>query len=402
MDVDIVGVAVGGDGLGRIADGRVIFVSGALPGEKVRVRITQEKKSLLRGAIVEVLEASPDRQVPWCPHVADGCGGCGWQHVSPGAQLRLKREMVLDSLRRTAKVDSADADRLVRLGPDLPDRGVRTTLRAAVGQGVLGMRAYHTNEVVPITSCGVAHELLDQMLWNMSVPSRGDELEVRVGVASGEHTVRVITSDDEAPQRTQSETQDAFVVHETVAGSSFRVSAPSFFQTSLVGAEALVKLVDAAAGTASKGQTLIDLYGGVGLFAGTVGKRFDAVVVVEISSSSCSDARYNLARHRDAQIVQRDVVRWRLAKPLGVGPVIVADPARKGLDRGGVDTIVACRPSRVVLVSCDIGSYGRDTKLLIDAGFRLEDAVCVDIFPNTPHVEVVSTFVPSADVSPTK
>lgn len=393
MLVDIVGLAVGGDGIGRAADGRVVFVPGALPGDSVRIVVTEERKSLLRGDVAEVLVASPDRQDPWCPHLADGCGGCGWQHVRPESQPILKRGTVVEALRRTAKLDAEVAERVVRVGPTLPDRGHRTTVRAAVtAGGDIGMRAYRSDRVVPVVSCGVAHPSLDAVVWSMDVLPDVDEVEVRVAVATGERTVRFISGDDEG---NRSITSPPGVIHETVAGVKLRVSPGSFFQTSAVGADALVEAVDAAVGSASPGQTLIDLYGGVGLFAATVGDRFDSVTLVELSASSCSDARYNLAGRSGVEIVQRDVNRWRPMRTRGPAPVVVADPARRGLDRGGVETISACRPSRVVLVSCDVGSYGRDARLLLDAGFTLHDAVCLDIFPNTPHVEVVSTFLPA-------
>ncbi len=128
------------------------------------------------------------------------------------------------------------------------------------------------------------------------------------------------------------------------------------------------------------------------MFAATVGRRFDAVSVVELAKSSCRDARRNLASHPHAEVVEADVNRWRAPRTSGPAPVVVADPARRGLDRAGVATVVACRPNRVVLVSCDVGAFARDVRLLGEAGFVLTDVVCLDLFPNTPLVEVVSTF----------
>ncbi len=391
MNVDISALAVGGDGIGRAADGRVVFVPGALPGETVRVHTVEERKSMLRAEIDEVLVASSDRQDPWCPHRVQGCGGCGWQHVRPDRQPALKRSIVIDALRRTGGLSAEDAERLVRLGPELPDRQHRTTLRASVDEnGHLGMRAYRSDDIVPIVSCGVAHPSLDAALWSSEVAPGALELEMRVGLVSGERTSRLVFPGDDpfnGPLPPGS-------IRETIAGVSLRVSAGSFFQTSAVGAECLVTLVDEAVGPAEEGQPLVDLYGGVGLFAATVGARFDSVTVVEISRSACRDARTNLASKTGVEVVERDVAKWRPARRGGPRPVVVADPARRGLDRVGVETIAACRPSRVVLVSCDVGSYARDVALLIEAGFDLVDAVCVDLFPNTPLVEVVSTFVP--------
>lgn len=392
VEIRIDSVAVGGDGLGRAGDGRVVLVPGALPGELIRVQITEERRSMLRGEVAEVLEPSPDRQQPWCPHVLEGCGGCGWQHVRPDRQGVLKRSIVIDALRRTAKLDPSEAERVVRLGPPLPDRGYRTTARGAVGpDGHLGMRAYHSDVVVPIATCGVLDPALDAAMWSVTVPAGVAEVEVRIGLASGDRSIRLLGGGPgEVPRA-----EPSSMVRETVAGVTFQISSGSFFQTSVIGAEALVKIVDDAVGPAEGGQRLIDLYGGVGLFAATVGRRFDSVTVVELAKSSCRDARANLVRHPRAQVVESDVARWRPARVSGPAPVVIADPARRGLDRVGVATVVACRPNRVVLVSCDVGAFARDVRLLLDANYSLVDATCLDLFPNTPLVEVISTFEPA-------
>ena len=392
MEIRIDSVAVGGDGIGRADDRRVVLVPGALPGELVRVQITEERRSMLRGALVEVLEPSDDRQQPWCPHVLEGCGGCGWQHVRPDRHGALKRSVVIDALRRTAKLDRSVAESVVRLGPVLPDRGYRTTARGAVGlDGHIGLRAYHSDVVVPITTCGVLDPSLDAFIWSSTVPPGVDEVEVRVGLSSHDRSVRLVGNGPGDVPRTD----PSAVVRETIAGVPFQISSGSFFQTSAVGAEALVKIVDDAVGPAEDEQRLIDLYGGVGLFAATVGRRFDAVTVVELAKSSCRDARANLVRHPKAQVVESDVARWRPVRTGGPAPVVIADPARRGLDRAGVATVVACRPNRVVLVSCDVGAFARDVRLLLDARYSLVDATCLDLFPNTPLVEVISTFEPA-------
>ena len=299
---------------------------------------------------------------------------------------------MIDALRRTAKLDLSVAESVVRLGPALPDRGYRTTARGAVGiDGHIGMRAYHSDVVVPITTCGVLDPSLDAAMWSAAVPPGVAEVEVRVGLSSRDRSIRLIASGSgEVPR-----TDPSSIVRETIAGVPFQISSGSFFQTSAVGAEALVRIVDDAVGPADDGQRLIDLYGGVGLFAATVGRRFDAVTVVELAKSSCRDARANLVRHPKAQVVESDVARWRPARVAGPAPVVIADPARRGLDRAGVATVVACRPNRVILVSCDVGAFARDVRLLLDANYSLVDATCLDLFPNTPLVEVISTFEPA-------
>jgi tRNA/tmRNA/rRNA uracil-C5-methylase (TrmA/RlmC/RlmD family) len=175
-------------------------------------------------------------------------------------------------------------------------------------------------------------------------------------------------------------------LHEAVAGVRLRVSARSFFQAGPEAAEALVATVATAAGEVADGARLVDLYGGVGLFAATVGRGAN-VELVEASASSAADARVNL-RDRGARVVRSDVARWR-ARP---ADVVVADPPRAGLGPDGVRAVRATRAPRLVLVSCDAGALGRDAGLLAGAGYRLVASTVVDAFPHTPHVEVVSRF----------
>jgi tRNA/tmRNA/rRNA uracil-C5-methylase (TrmA/RlmC/RlmD family) len=175
-------------------------------------------------------------------------------------------------------------------------------------------------------------------------------------------------------------------LHEEVAGVRLRVSARSFFQSGPEAAEALVAAVGAAAGDVGAGTRLADLYGGVGLFAATVG-RAARIELVEASASATADARVNLGA-LEARVVRSDVARWH-ARPCDV---VVADPPRAGLGRGGVRAVRRTRAPRLVLVSCDAGALGRDARLLADAGYRLVASTVVDAFPHTPHVEVVSRF----------
>ena len=402
MEVTCIGVVAGGAGIARDGDGRIVFVRTALPGERVRVAITDRRKDFSRAEVVSVIDASPDRVVPRCPHVADGCGGCDWQHVAGTAQPGLKATIVVDALRRLGRI--ADAAELVVAGPPIAVDGFRTTVRAVVHSGRAGYRKVASNQPVAVRACLVAHPLLEAMLvagdWGQA-----REVTLRIGAATGEALVVVDPDASGVRLPNLSGGLDKVVVvgldevhagrdawfHEIVAGVRFRVSATSFFQTQREGAEALVSAVDAAAG---EGDVLIDLYGGVGLFGATVGARYRSVVSVERHGSAAADAVHNLRAHHDAMVVAADVERWR-PEPELLGRarcVVVADPARAGLGRRGVDAVLACEPERVVLVSCDAAALGRDAGLMASAGYALRAAHLIDVFPHTAHVEVVSRF----------
>lgn len=175
-------------------------------------------------------------------------------------------------------------------------------------------------------------------------------------------------------------------IHDEVAGRRWRISAASFFQSRPDGAEVLVDLVRAGLADAPAGA-LIDLYAGVGLFAGTVGAG-RAVTAVELNASAVADARINLADLDSCKIVASTVEDWWPSP----AAVVVADPARSGLGQVAVDRIAATNATCVVLVSCDAGSLGRDAGLLRAAGYRLDAATVVDMFPKTSHIEIVSAF----------
>jgi 23S rRNA (uracil1939-C5)-methyltransferase len=384
-------MAAGGAALARDPDGRVIFVEGALPGERVLARVTDSRKDFARAVAVEILEASPDRVAPPCAALAAGCGGCTWQHVSATGQRRLKAEIVTDALRRIAKLAEPPAPEPAPLaGPAL-----RTTARLAVSPGGrAGHRPHAGAGAVETEACLAAHPRLEELIVAGRYPGAGEVL-LRVSVATGERLVLVDRSAErvQVPERVavfqEGDRRPAFV-HEDVAGRRFRVSAGSFFQAGPVVAGALVEAVDAAIGgdALGPGGVLVDLYAGVGLFAATIGARRAATVVaVESDPPAVADARVNLAG-LDAKVVASEVGRWR-PRP---AEVVVADPSRSGLGRPGTGAVAATGASRVVLVSCDPASLARDTVLLAEAGYRLVSVALVDAFPDTFHVETVSRF----------
>jgi 23S rRNA (uracil1939-C5)-methyltransferase len=387
LELTATAMAAGGEAVARDERGRVVFVRGALPGERVEAVVTDERTDFARADVTAVLDPVADRVVPPCPHVGRGCGGCGWQHVEPTAQSRLKVGIVADALRRQGGLDEP----VVVAAPPLPSTGARTTVRLAVTPSGPGYRRHHGHEVVDVDSCLIAHPLLEELIVEGAFGGAA-EVTLRCGAATGERLAVVSPSADgvELPD-------DVVVVgfdelragrrvwfHEEIAGRRFRVSARSFFQARPDGAAQLVGAVRAALSGAPDGP-FVDLYGGVGLFAATVAGR-RRVTLVERSPSSVADARANLA---DARVLLLDVDAWR-ASPAAA---VVADPSRAGLGKAAVRAVAATGTSHVAVVSCDPASLGRDARLLAEAGFRHDGSTVVDLFPHTPHVEVVSRFI---------
>jgi 23S rRNA (uracil1939-C5)-methyltransferase len=376
-------IVAGGAALAHDDQGRVVFIDGALPGERVSVEITEQRKDFGRARLIEVVDRAADRVTPPCKFVALGCGGCGWQHIEPQAQRALKRGIVIDALRRIAHLEDAN----VVDGPPLSATGYRTTVRVAVVDGRAAFHIGASHRLIAVDACLVTHPLLDQLLREGRFDG-ATEVVLRAGVVTGERLAW--PRPESAGLRLPADVAvgERVSVHEVVAGHRFRISARSFFQTRPDGAEALVHAVTDAAGplAASDGH-LVDAYSGVGLYAATLGAH-RPVTAIELDRHALADARTNLA-HLAATLVRGEVARWR-AEP---AELVVADPARPGLGSAAASALAAAGAARFVLVSCDAASFGRDTRLLDELGYTHEKSTVIDLFPHTPHVEVVSAFV---------
>ena len=383
-------MVAGGEALARDADGRVVMIQGAIPGEAVRVEITAAKKSFARGRVLEVLEPSADRTAPPCPHVLAGCGGCEWQHITPAAQRRLRRDIVVDALARLGKV--GDADALVGDPVILPDEDFRTSVRVLVRKGRPAFRRAGSHDPVAVDACVVAHPLIDDLIRTATF-SGVTEAELRCGARTGERlvvaypTTRYLTlpSDVVTIGADELERGGNAMYVELAAGRRWRISATSFFQSRSDGVDALAEVV--AAAVPATAETVVDLYAGVGLFSGVVARRGRHVVAIEGNPAAVKDARHNLAGD-DVAITRGDVGRWD-AVP---ADVVIADPSRSGLGADVVARIAATDAARVVLVACDAAALGRDVGLLAQAGYDLVRATPVDLFPHTSHVEVVAVL----------
>ena len=377
-------MAAGGEAVAREPSGRVVFVRGALPGEAVVARMVDERDRYARAVVERVDDASPSRVEPPCPYVAAGCGGCSWQHIAPAEQRALKRQIATDALTRAGGVAGA----AVVDGPGLHTEGFRTTVRLAVTDGRAGYRRLRSHEVVPVDACLVAHPALASLIADARFPG-ADEVVLRCSAATGERLVRVLPEDAAAAADLPPDVlrdPDAWLTEE-VAGRPLRVSARSFFQTRPDGAAALVATVAQAAGDDADRGTVVDAYAGVGLFSACLPVT-GRVVAVESSVSSCRDAKVNLA-HRDAAIIRVDVARWR-PEPAAL---VIADPPRTGLGAAAADRLARTDAARIVLVSCDPASMGRDVALLNSHGYRHLQTTLVDLFPHTPHLEAVTALV---------
>jgi 23S rRNA (uracil1939-C5)-methyltransferase len=371
-------MASGGDAVARDDDGKAVFIRGAIPGERVLVKIQADHKKYANGDVDTVVEASPQRVTPPCPEVERGCGACQWQHISLAEQRKLKNGFLVEAVER-AGVTCPEPGPVVELEP----WNFRTTISAGVTNGRAGFNRARSHQVVAVDTCLVAHPLLEELLVGVRYPGARSVL-LRCGARTGERLVVTTPAGLDVRLPDDVRTED---FHEFAAGRTWRVSARSFFQTRADAVDALADLVVAAADEMGPPTTAIDLYSGVGLFAGTLAARGWSVTAVEGSERSVADARENL-QGTDATVVRADVTKWTP----GGADLVVADPSRLGLGPEGVEVVESTGARRLVLVSCDAASLGRDAALLEKAGYGLTSLTQVDLFPQTFRVEAVTVY----------
>jgi 23S rRNA (uracil1939-C5)-methyltransferase len=368
-----------GDVIARDPDGHVFSIPGGLPGEPVRVKALARRRGVVHARITAIVEPSPNRVGPPCPEVGRGCGACQWQHIDLEAQRGYKRGLVA----RALGLPDGVGDTRVRPTVTLAETGFRTTLHAAVTKGRAGFRRYRSHRVVAVAGCLVAHPLLEEMLVDGTY---GDASEVllRCGARTGARLA--LPTPSGAPIDVPADVRRDHV-HELAAGREWRISARSFFQTRADGVDALAAAVTQAAAEIGPAGIALDLYSGVGVFAGSLAERGWSVTAVENNSSAVEDSRANL-HGLDVSSVRGDVTTF--APPMS--DLVVADPSRAGLDATGVAVLDASGARRVILISCDAASLRRDAALLRGAGYALSYATPVDLFPHTFHVEVVGVY----------
>jgi len=398
-------IAHGGHCVAR-HEGRVVFVRHSLPGERVVAEVTEgdERSRFLRADAVEVLEASPDRVPRPCPYAGPGaCGGCDFQHVDISAQRRMLGDVVVEQMRRIAGLDVQVEVQAV----DGDDAGLgwRTRLHFSTDpQGRLGLRKHRSHEVVPVRSCPIGHPGLPAVTahrWpgcesvEAVVSAGGDRLVVVEQAGRRAPKVPAVEADgvvSTAGQRLRGRTY----VTESGAGREWRVGASGFWQVHPGAAETLTRVALEMLAPAA-GDTALDLYAGVGLFAGALAARVGAdgsVLAIEGDTRAVRDARRNLHDLPQVRLLDGRVERVLRDLSLDTADVVLLDPPRTGARRRVVEHIVSLAPRAVCYVACDPAALARDVAYFTRRGYVLRELQAFDIFPMTHHVECVALLVP--------
>ena len=431
--VTIEGYGEDGMGVARI-DGRVVFVHGALRGEKCRVLILKTLRSVAFAKVLKVLEPSDARIAPDCPYFPR-CGGCTYRHMRYEEELRLKRQRVQDNLSRIGG-STVDVEEIL---------GAQDTLRyrnkaqyPVSKDGAVGFYRARTHEVIECEHCllvkpeaDAAAEALRDYMQTCHVAGYDEKtgrglvrhLYVRSN-AAGESLICVLVNGDKLPKEDRlvgllraacpkctgivlgTNTKKGNVIlgdryrtlwgsdrlEDTLCGKTFRLSVPSFYQVNRAQAERLYAKAIEFAGLTG-GETVLDLYCGAGTITLAMADRAKRVLGAEIVPEAIDDARENAACSGvqnaeffcgDASDVAKKLARERLRPD-----VITVDPPRKGLAADVVESIAEMQPERVVYVSCDSATMARDVKRFAELGYTAVRACAVDMFPRADHIETV-------------
>jgi 23S rRNA (uracil1939-C5)-methyltransferase len=392
----------GGDALGRLPGGQAVFVPFGLPGEKVKVRVIEEKRGHVRAELVELLEPSPERIEPKCRHFTV-CGGCHYQHLSYQAQLQLKTNILRDQIMRIGKIPNPPVQPIIASPREWNYRNhVQFHLTR---EGKLGYIGANGRSVVPITECHLPEASLNE-LWPSMEFDRGLGLErISLRVGDNDESMLVLESEDPEPPGLELEA-DLSVVHlnggdmVVMAGDEalnisvmdqlFRVSAASFFQVNTGMAGKMVEYLLEHLPVSSR-TTLLDVYCGVGLFSKFFAASTGRLIGVETSPSACQDFATNLDEFDNVALYEAPAEA--VLPTLDVTPdIAIVDPPRAGLAKRSLEALLALGPARIAYVSCDPSTLGRDITLLTAGGYRLIQVTPFDLFPQTCSIESISLF----------
>lgn len=385
IELSIGPIAHGGHFIAR-HKGQVIFVRHGITNELVKIKITAVGSKIAHADVIEVLTAAPSRITPPCVY-AGKCGGCDFQHINLLTQRQLKAEIINEQFMRIGKIDLSQLGFNLEVIEVQPQDGLHWRIRmdfAVSPAGKIGFFGARSNEVIEIKECLIADERMN--VADLSSRSWKSDARVEVAVSSMSE-VSVMRSGRSISGPTQ--------IIEQVDGNSFKISPEAFWQSHKSAPSTLVKAALAQLGV-RKNDHVCDLYSGVGLFAAAIIKELGDsgfITLIESDKTAITDARKIFLSKSNVKILQGLV-----AQQLPIvkrADLILLDPPRTGAGEVVIKQLMKLKPRKIVYVACDPAALARDTKTLIDSGYRLDHISAYDLFPMTQHIECVAGFSPA-------
>lgn len=404
-DVLLEKLTYGGEAMGRLPDGRAVFVPFGLPGEHIRIELVEDKRSFARGKLIEILKVSPERIDSKCKHFGK-CGGCHYQNLPYEKQLQAKTEILRDQLQRIGKIENPPITQMIASPLEWNYRNhVQFHLTA---EGKIGFINAKGNSTLPIEECHLPETGINAFWPELQFESNKDV--ERVSLRAGQDEELMVILESESPEAPELEIEaDVSVVHlfdehaVVIAGrdhliinileKDFRVSAASFFQVNTTMAKKMVEHLVARL-PVTELTTLLDVYCGAGLFSKFFAEKCQQVIGVETSESACEDFAFNLDEFDNVELYEgtAEEVLPALAGRLDSSTYVIVDPPRAGIEKHVLDAIISIKPQIIAYVSCDPSTLARDAARLINGGYRLVEVTPFDLFPQTYHIESISIF----------
>lgn len=378
IEVTAMKLVAGGDSIARVA-GFPLFIPGLYPGDRAEVEVTEVRKGFGRARVSRLQEASSWRRAEPCP-IAGECGGCSWTSLRLDRQLEAKREILMDSLQRVGKLD-VHAIPLVRLHPSPLNYRLRSRLQVSADvDRSLGFFASRTNRVVPLVpECEVVGP---EVIAHMEDLRR---------VAADSEITSIETFESGSSFAVAASPGDGVPVSIRVRGFDYHLSTAAFFQVNRHLLGTMIDLVLSLAGRTRTRGSALDLYAGVGFFTVPLGSIFEQVTGVESSTVSFRYGKVNTKSLSNVHMVRDNVERFLSSDPQA--DFVMLDPPRAGLASGVVEELAHLNASTICYLSCDPVTFSRDASRLGRHGWILRTLDLLDLFPNTHHIETLSSFV---------
>lgn len=378
IQVRIDRLAVGGRGVAR-HQGMVLFVSDAAPGDLAEVEVTFLKKNFAEAELTRVIEAAPSRMTPPCP-VAGICGGCNWQHIVYEEQLRSKRQLVLESLRKFSGFH-LDDDFVHPVVPSPKEFRYRNRIQLHYSGSRIGFYRRGSHEIVDIDDCPITDERLSAMI---------PELRRELAHRKASRLEIYLTQDGKTARRVS--VRDA--VNDTEETEGPGAAGPAFSQVNTEQNENLVEYVRDLVGKLPEPKNIYDLYAGSGNFTFPIQRTWPTTSItgVELSRASVQSANERIEHEHLPQhfrFVCESVDTFIKGRRFGEESLVLLDPPRTGCGPGVMTELASQKPRTIVYVSCHPATLSRDLKPLSETGYRLVSVRPFDMFPQTDHVETV-------------
>jgi len=401
VDVRIDNLTYGGDGLGRLVDGRVVFVPYAIPGELVRLKLVEDKPRFARAELVEVLEASADRVIPRCQHFTT-CGGCHYQQMNYPTQLKAKATILREQLERIGGLKDIPG---VEVGVASDSWYYRNHIQFHLTQdGKLGFQRAHSNQPFAIQECHLPEVAINQLWPRIEIEPMPGVERVSLRLGADEDMMLILecsnpqpldfSIEDLAISVVQLGPSDSVVLAGSdhivmeVSGRRFKVSPRSFFQVNTNQAQTMLKHLTAHL-FLSENLTVLDVYSGVGLYSAFLAPKVKRLVGIEFSPDACEDFSINLDEFENVELYEASAEQ--VLGSIDFKPdIIIMDPPRAGLGRLTIEGILTQGAERLAYVSCDPATLARDAKQIASGGYSLKDLTLIDMFPQTYHIESIS------------